>query len=607
MPVRRRIPTRAGLLGWIASGELLVRGLGDGVLVRTADGALVPAAASIAVHAVTTFPTFQVVANWLLVVAVLYLFGPAVFRRVLPDHVDRLGFRLVVAGTAFLSFLPVQYHSAASGPHVQGALAPLSWLLVDRYFLYLPAAVLSSMLLFLVYFWVTANRPFFDSGSSVMQLFVSLVGRYEEDPVAYLRRRHDAYANRGGVTWFLVAGFTAIAIGVIHTLPVVLLGVVAGVVNAVFPLLELLVLGWAVNRVASERFRHRFDRTLPFDRLLSVEEDFYKGVRLATHSTKGWAAVTLVCAALIATASAYSFAFSLVDVVGFGNYLDSVFVWDELWFEFTHDPHRWREDTLYQIGTVVAISLSGWNWIGLGVAVSTLGLYGMWFWYRELKRLPHFLSAWAVSVEAEAVPELTESQSTPVVRPPGLMLPPTLLFAAGIGHFSHVVLGDAGFGTDSTVLVWLVGPGFALVWPILTVATAWTVWRGIHGNPQPHGTDAYAIPGTVLCQGTIQWFVLWQLGVISRNYAVGGIGMFVVFLPWYFFLDDVQHYANRSDGPSRFLDSVYFALGGTILVGISLCLTGSYSNVFRYGGVATVTFAFLLVAVTIYDSRRFPH
>lgn len=292
----------------------------------------------------------------------------------------------------------------------------------------------------------------------------------------FLPIQDDATAETRGVTrWILIAGLISLTAFLLFW--VTLLLVTATILALIlFPLPEILGGVGIVLSIVSPNRTDQLRSDIDLEtRLLSI-------ARCGTYGLKGVFSVVLPVAGILLAAIA-----SLGAMLGIATVVQ----------ESIH--HELRIGQLVQ--TVIVL---------LSVAISAW--YTLWYWFRIVDRLPHFLERWN---ELQPVSLETPAVSQPLrARPSGLLIQPALVFAILTVPFEY--------------------PRSLALLPALIVVCLWMLyaWRQTRrrdrsGTPQDPVTDNIAIPGAFLVQ--VSGFfgsgsILEQLLALLRDTATASPG-----------------------------------------------------------------------------------
>ena len=257
-----------------------------------------------------------------------------------------------------------------------------------------------------------------------------------------------------------------------------LAGLPVAVGGLLYPLPELLAVGWPVGVAIAARCNWH---ATPQDHV----ENAVAIVATVRRSEKGLPALTLVMLGLGMPAT--------ILAVGLPVYARRLLV-----------------------GGTVSIAEPGRTWavIGMVVGIAVACLYAIWFWGRVFRRLPAFLAAWHEAAGVAAINR--ETVRKPVVRPTWLLLP----FALVITHAILLIqIGDvtdfAFYGAAESILSL-----YGLVWPLSVAVIGLAVYWTVRRTPQPPLSATYAIPAATIVEfGSL--YVGW--GIAAAVVRSGGL------------------------------------------------------------------------------------
>ncbi|MFB6078368.1 MAG: hypothetical protein ABEJ80_05270 [Halarchaeum sp.] len=302
-------------------------------------------------------------------------------------------------------------------------------------------------------------------------------------PTSTPRVDHAAAHRRQPAAVNAVSGFFALAaVAGVLVLVCAAFGLLSGFAVVLFPLPELVLVATALLAALSARLPARARPTRVAARL-ELDSRLFGVARYVRAGPKGVAATGLVLAGVV-----FSMGLVFLSMVGL------------------------------VAGVQLAATADGGRQLGAGpdrVAVYALTVicllsppvYGLWYWLRQLSRLPYFLDDWHRRHGDAGRDGRFAADAPPLpTRPPGTLVPPTLLFVP-----ASVALLPAGVRSRSPVLV----GGLALA---LCAFLGWCVRWTYRAPPQHPRTDAWAIPAAVLVQ--VAWLAAF-LRVGRRGGAVG--------------------------------------------------------------------------------------
>lgn len=573
--IRSALPRRELIVGVIASGELLWRAIDGFLLARLAEGVVLPALGSLVVTSVLDITPIARVFNWVLAIAVLYVYTPAIFPTRFREQVTTTGFRLL----ATLVALSVAFwmETVFSSDRFIGSAT-----------FFLPGFLFVLMivgLVLLLYFGRRQGVGLFDPDNTAI-----MVPRYMMNASSgEYRSFRETRTRFRGRPWLLrgYKSLLTLVVGGTFGFPLIFFGTIIIIINRFYPLLEVLVLSAVGVRLLS-RYGKGEDLLLP-DRALDLEDEVYDTISQATNGLKGPMALFVPTIGL-AVSSVY-FSLALPFLGGFRASISNIS--SELldtfepnmclangpcipeYIYYVNNWHQQPMDVLHLI--LVKINLV-WNSFSNLVIPLTIALYGFWFWFRGVKRVPAFLDAWeAVDSSGTNGPEPPQ---TSTVRPPWFMLPPALLFFAWWAN-TYVTLTPPY--NDILVAV------YAITWPTLLGVTLWTVRLGFTGTPQPPETDNYVLPGALLIQSA--GILATDLVPTRWRAALGVMGVL-----WIYYYPDVVRQSHRKGRP--LLDTVYIGLFVVFLLLVSQIVNGPISRLLVVGSIIVLVLLVLLVVNT---------
>lgn len=415
----------------------------------------------------------------------------------------------------------------------------------------------------------------------------------------------DRYIERNGQDYRFWAAFTFLAVVVLFSWfwICVLVGGLAALLNTLYPIPELLVIAFVVTQRAS-----RTGIRLPFSGLIEfVTIDFEARVvsaaKIATYGWKGTMSLVIVLFGLVPSAITLAGTFALVT-----PYLRLL---------------------LQGLGDGTPSIALPTNRVRFGILIATFGifgLYGFWFWLRELTRLPRFLESWT----GRRRPRESQTFKQPndigaLSKPRGFMIPPTLLLLTGIA-----VSGLENLSL-LPVLPWsrdVIEGGLIVLWGVLAMLTIGSIWWSIHSTDSQsiHGENLL-LPSTLL----VEWFgigILLYAFLLSEAFTGSVTQVVIRFLmtTWpglailavvigYFYLPDATAVLNTPAGRPwfgyaysvvfySFLTLVVYGLSGSLLLSIVL-LVGSILAVFgMYSTIGTIVRRFIRVLQTMASDER---
>lgn len=419
--------------------------------------------------------------------AVFYGFAPTVFPADVAERRGTRRFRAVVAAVSLLFAVPVVLALSTTGRFDLTSRELLG--------LFGACAVLGAAIV-LAYLRRTQAVPLTDPTGDA----VAFVLARTDESRRSLRHEQARLARENPLVARVRNALLVGAGAATYVVPCALFGVVAATLNSAFPALELAVLaGVALRRVRS---RPAGPGAVAGDAPVDVEERLYDRLTAAVVTTRGSAGV------LMATVGVVLSLFLLAPWSAAGQPAVGPVTagWDRVAAvagaaatgATAGDPLAVLTDALVATGALVALPVASG--------------YGVLFWTRAFRRF-----AALVEKGADATP--------PVAAVPGLALPATGLVVAWGCYLAR-------FGTDLPV-----DPAFALAWPPLVAAAAWSVLAARRRRPRTlSGVGRRLVAAHVV-------FVVAVGGSLAVLVGLQGFGrtlLVPVFTAWIYFLEPVR-------------------------------------------------------------------
>lgn len=508
---------RPVLVGGLAAGEIGFRSLSR--FGRwAADSDAVPALGSLVLGGTVGPGDAAAILVAALYGYLVYVFTPAVF----PEHVEhvttRRGFRILTAINA------VQFPVVAFGTSA-------------AIFQYLSLVALALLPAYVV---AVQGRSLFDRDGYPVAFMNAFT------PTTDMQADYDDDADLGDQppAAYAILGFLAVGSFGLTLLVVVLLGFVLGLLNFMYPVPEIVVMGWVGYRSVLGGRAGPDEPPIP-DRRIDVEAAVVETTGVATQGLKGFFSAILAAVGLTVPVIFLLISVAIVAQVG---------------------------TILGNLSTATDAQLLAAS-VGL-LTVVVFAVYSVWYWLRLFSRLPHFLAAWRAALPREMSIEYGGTDRPLLARPPGWFVPP-VLFILTMVHMQR-------YGT------WPEAPVVPLphlvVWTVLFCITAWTAYRGIVGSPQPPATDGIALPFSFLVEmaGAFLWVDIGSESLFLRTVfgdipperlaaaiwtsSAFGILLFLAGIAYLFYLPDVRHRIEAADEGSL-LYALYFVppVGGAVL------------------------------------------
>mgnify|MGYP006290391733 CR=1 FL=1 len=447
--VTAALTSEQGLLGVLTANDLLWRTLADlpAAAVRRSletvqEGIVVPALVSLLTGVDSELQAVALLAQWLFIAALFYLLAPRVFRATARTVTADARFRLVTAVTA-LGFALV----------VSTMLLKSPWALDRaRFYVAFLGAVGLALCGYGWYFRVVRRwsaRP--------IEGRIDLLDRFV--PVPERDRAELRASSRATDVWSRVRTRSIlVALVFVCTVSAFFLGLLAVLLQGLYPVGEVLVLASVGLSAIADRYGLPFGLAPPQHYALDVEARLGAAVSHVETSIKGWTTLLLVLLC--------GLAFQVLAFVAV--------------FPFV------RTETLPFLRTVLATGIPStfsfvlaWNTVGMGLSLLVAVCFGLWYWLRMLERVPAFLERWEPWMGLPAVlarripglerpdptataPETGTDHESGVTRPVGLMAPPALVFLITVLWIAFTA------GTGRLALT-AVDVGYALAWPLSLV------------------------------------------------------------------------------------------------------------------------------------------
>jgi hypothetical protein len=356
-------------------------------------------------------------------------------------------------------------------------------------------------------------------------------------------------------------------VGFMTAVPLPFLSMAVGVAGLLYPIPEVLAIGWMIINVINTRFGQSVGGRLPSRERVDVEEIVFDLVVNVVRSPKGVPTV-------------------LLTLTGFGGAISIFGVRSGNMLQFT------REGLI----TIRSDPFFAWNVLGVGLVSLGSGLFAVWFWARVIRRIPAYFQAWNAS-KAEGSPLAEESLPVPTTRPVGLLLPFAVTTLPAVA-FIQTLRFDYFFDLRTLVL-----SGYGVVWPLSMVVLGWAVYQTRRTEPQPPSSEGRALPVALLVEVAV---VLFQLPIAAYVGQASGMGFSspiegvdIILIPtvmivFMFVIPDLEARANDVEGwRSQQANLAMF------VVGLS-CAIGGMFNIGSTGLLLNI-FAALFIGTPIWD------
>lgn len=499
-----------GVIATLASSDLLFNTLarldasvGTALIELAAGSTVVSLLLTTLTQYNSTFTTLATIFQYALIAFFIYEFAPRIYPDGFGPVTDQVPFRLLTVVATFAFILDINESIALPVPPLG-----LATLLFSGYLLHQQDQSLYEQL-------DTESGPFY-------AVLSTLVPDSEaEDDVSV----QDS-VGASGIRGRLAAWAIIVLVGAVFAIICALFGMLSIAIEMFYPVLELSALGYVVYGRVEQRVPQA---PSPETAVPELEDTFYESIAPAFRRVpiKGMATVLLIGFGLTATGSGFEF-----------------------------------------VGTAIASGAVLAMLTGSDLNVATMLLFGgalvysvaaMVFWFQITRRTPALFDYYRSLRDHD---ELTAPREPPVTRPPGAMVPPTLLVVI------PVMLAGLSFGSVVTgVLV--------LCWALALGATGWAMWQIRVRAPQPPSTDRIAIPIAFAVQLVIPLYMNAVKPTLtnpvegatafltSSGYvAIMTAAMGVVF----FFLEDAMWYMRQGRPGLKYLPAAMGVMGGLLAV-----------------------------------------
>lgn len=345
--------------------------------------------------------------------------------------------------------------------------------------------------------------------------------------------------------------------------PCYIAGMVASILHSADPLPDLLVLGWVMAGVVAPAVP---SIRLPTD--ADIEVRLYDVVKNATRSGKGMIVTVLAASGLL-----FVVFLTVAPAIAIVPMVATVIIA--------------ASETAGDMSLLTALRLSGFA--GIWLCLLAAGLYSIWFWLREFRRLPAFLASWEGADEKGDMP----------TRPLGLILPPMVVLVVifRYGMFVAETIGN-GAGQEQVMLVVL---PLAIGWPAVLGLLAMPVWLTRHRSPQDIIYEDHVVTVSV----AIEWVAAWlMLPPNFRPEFVRGPTIpinILMFSAVALFPNVVRHGERDVFGLGHYITSIYMAILAAGCGILTLIPDAPFPTLWGPGSIFIGLLAIALAGVTYYD------
>lgn len=534
------IRRRWGVFGSLAGGSILGR-----ALPRLVEGGsfrylgdipeLIPlVSVSIGGIQITQFGIVGLALEWLLISYLVFLSFPKILPLTEPagEITDSRTLQVILTITVITlakpvaSYLPVAFSSTL--PILQSSLG-------IGFLYFLLFWIVISLLVILVYIYISWWRE--ASNEEKIDLVDQLSGGQlnQEQRDEEVRR-----LSKGG--WESSTSKSLLLVGAAGRLLVIcmLLGMVAGFANMLFPLLESGILAGAVVSLLNARFNvtHYHPGASLKRWSVDFEDRFLESARYVWQSQKGYFLILFVIGGGFVPATLLIL-FSIM-----GLY---VFIWLAI-------------QGAINLSRTSSAPLVLWNSFGYVICLAIPGLYSLWFWFRELIRIPDFLLEWENSWPGPSA--ITDAADFPeqLTRPPYFLIPVSILW---------IPIAIVTIPVFEPVTIVFQSPIFAISWPILLGLIFWTVQWTLSSKPQDPDTDGYAMQIAVITQ--YSW--LWGLSQLMDDpfMSLETVIIVLLILLVLYYIPDLRNHLTACDIlTDRYVMTSIAILVGFVFLGIGI-------------------------------------
>lgn len=487
--------------------------------------------------------------SWVLVGYLVYEYVPEVYLGSYGAVAELTGFRVLTAAVAVYFGVTLSVIGGFAPPAMAFGLvategAGAVWELIGGLF--------AGIAVFVAYFRLVRGERLADPDGDLWTVFEAFT--VEDEAEMFERAEQLSRPTRT-----LLFAVTAVAVGALFVLPCLFLGFVLSVVNGFYPLPELVVFaGFALGTIARGK---RFDAGLYGGDHVDLERYAVDQITDALRNMKGLV-LSLYCGAGMLSGGLLFFlglglagqgAASLAPVLGM----------------LVEAPPR-------DPAVVAEILARIWFVVGLFAVLLAYGATALFYWLRQLRRLPPYVRYWERRWRGRA----RSPPPAPVARPPGLFLPGNLLLALLV----WLLWSAPGGELTHPLLV-----AFGVAWPVAVAVAAWSIRRAFRADPQPLDGEAR----DVLVALTVQVGLIVLLGVAGGASPAASavvVASFAALLVLFAYSPDVSVYSDRKIGAAGYLDVVYTG----VLFVVALATLG------RVGTVPTPLYGFVALLMALF-------
>ena len=527
-PARRLGPSGLAVVG-TGAVETLVRLVPDSLqwVIDSRVGAVL---ASTAINVGVQEDLALAATQWAFLLVVFYFFTPTVLPGAAGERAAReRPFRALLAVAAGVFAIPVVLLGSGTWLALGGSGA--------RFGGYVATTTVVVCVALGAYLSLTQDEHLADPAGPAYALVLEFTGTTEAEAT----KEYSAIDDRPG--WTRTGGrlLGAAAVGASYAIPLLPFGFLGGALNAVFPVLEVLVL---LGVFWETREDGDADPTRwPALDDPEVEETFYDHLTAATRGPTG-AAATIVCVLGVLAPVA-----AVVVLLGTGLFEPRHLLAD--WSLTVDYSIRWLSGAI-PAATVGRQFASAVAETGELLAIPVAAGYATWYWYRRIQRLPAVLSGRASSDSGDSTDDSADdsARSCPA-RPPGMVLPAAALSLGWKLEFELSVgrLRDVSPPIEPELL-------FAALWTVLTLVLVATYRRTVRldGTESPADRSHEGLSLLVALAGSlVVAYVVFLPTVRALALAV----LAAILMGWLYCFESVADRAEASTSHPDFVVSLY--------------------------------------------------
>ena len=523
-PARRLGPSGLAVVG-TGVVETLVRLVPD-ALQWVIDSRVGAVLASTAINVGVQAGPALAATQWAFLLVVFYFFTPTVLPGAAGERAAReRPFRALLAVAAGAFAIPVVLLGSGTWLALGGSGARFGGYVATTTFVVCVAVG--------AYLSLTQDERLADPTGPAYALVLEFTGTTEAEAA----EEYSAIDDRPG--WTRTGGrlLGAAAVGASYAIPLLLFGLLGGALNAVFPVLEVLVL---LGVLWETREDGDADATRwPALDDPEVEETFYDHLTAATRGTTG-AAATIVCVLGVLAPVA-----AVVVLLGAGLFEPRHLLAD--WSLTVDYSIRWLSGAI-PAATVGRQFASAVAETGELLAIPVAAGYATWYWYRRIQRLPAVLSGRASSDSEDSA---DDSARTCPTRPPGMVLPAAALSLGWKLEFELSVgrLRGVSPPIEPDLL-------FAALWTVLTLVLVATYRRTVRldGTESPADRSHEGLSLLVAFAGSLVVAYVVVLPTV-RALALAVLG--ALLMGWLYCFESVADRAEASTSHPDVVVSLY--------------------------------------------------